>query len=95
MIVGRVVNIEASDAVQQVRLADGRGIDTRPTIIATGQSYALCKQLGMSRRMIREAHSLTFSFDIAPVSAAPSLIHFLSTNPRTFWIESITWRRSR
>jgi 2-polyprenyl-6-methoxyphenol hydroxylase-like FAD-dependent oxidoreductase len=81
MIVGRVVGLEASARVQLIRLADGRTINARLTIIATGQSYALCKQLGMSRRMIRESHSLTFGFNIEPIATSHFPHSFLIYQP--------------
>jgi 2-polyprenyl-6-methoxyphenol hydroxylase-like FAD-dependent oxidoreductase len=81
MIVGRVISIETGTAVQRVCMADGRMISAYLTIIATGQSYALCKQLGMSRSMIRESHSLTFGFDIEPADAAPFPHSFIVYQP--------------
>lgn len=66
-VTGRAVTIEASDTLQTVRTSDGRVISGRLAILATGQGYALGKQLGISRTVRREAHSLTFGFDIEPV----------------------------
>lgn len=67
-ITGRVASIETSDVNQQVRLSDGRVFTGRLVVLATGQGYALCKQAGATRRIVREAHSLTFGFDIEPAT---------------------------
>ncbi len=71
MITGRVTEVETSDTVQRVRTADGRVLCGRLIILATGQGYLLCKQSGIKRRIIREAHSLTFGFDIEPAGGTP------------------------
>jgi 2-polyprenyl-6-methoxyphenol hydroxylase-like FAD-dependent oxidoreductase len=71
MITGRVNEIITSDAEQRIRMADGRVFAGRLVILATGQGYALCRQSGIKRRVLREAHSLTFGFHIEPVGGAP------------------------
>ena len=69
-IVGRVAGVEASDTIQRVRLSDSRIITGRLVVLATGQGQAIGKALGITRRLIRHAHSLTFGFDIEPVGNA-------------------------
>lgn len=67
-VIGRVASVETSDSVQQVRISNGMAISGRLVVIATGQGFALAKQIGIDRRILREAHSLTFGFDIEPES---------------------------
>lgn len=76
-VVGRISGIETGDRVQRIQMADGRTVTGRVVIIATGQGLALCRQLGMSHAMIRDSHSLTFGFDIAPAADAPFQHSFL------------------
>lgn len=66
-VTGRVAEIETSDTLQRVRLSDGCIFDGRLIVLATGQGQALARQAGINRRVIRDAHSLTFGFDIEPV----------------------------
>ena len=66
-VVGRVVQVEASDTIQRVRLSDGGIVSGRLVVLATGQGQAVGKSLGINRRLIRHGHSLTFGFDIEPV----------------------------
>jgi 2-polyprenyl-6-methoxyphenol hydroxylase-like FAD-dependent oxidoreductase len=77
MITGRVSEIATSDTVQRIRMADGRVFAGRLVVLATGQGYALCKQSGIKRRVLREAHSLTFGFNIEPVGGGPFEHSFL------------------
>ena len=71
IITGRVTGLETTDISQRVHIADGRVLTGRLIVLATGQGYTLCKQVGITRRMLREAHSLTFGFDIEPAGDAP------------------------
>jgi 2-polyprenyl-6-methoxyphenol hydroxylase-like FAD-dependent oxidoreductase len=66
-VTGRAATVETSDTTQRIRISDGRIISGRLIVLATGQGYALAKQVGVDRRVIRPAHSLTFGFDIEPV----------------------------
>ena len=66
-ITGRVARVETSDTSQHITLGDGRAITARLLVIATGQGYAVHKQIGLTRHVIRAAHSLTFGFNIEPV----------------------------
>jgi 2-polyprenyl-6-methoxyphenol hydroxylase-like FAD-dependent oxidoreductase len=77
MVIGRVAGIKASNTFQQVHMADGRTITGRLLVIATGQGFALCKQLGITRTIIRESHSLTFGFNIEPAGPVPFEHSFL------------------
>ncbi|WP_428485507.1 FAD-dependent oxidoreductase [Rhodopila sp.] len=69
-VIGRVVDVVTSDTIQQVRLADGHVLRGRLLIVAAGLGYALCRRLGITRKMVREAHSLTFGFSITPKDRA-------------------------
>ncbi|MEA2790530.1 MAG: hypothetical protein QOG73_2936, partial [Acetobacteraceae bacterium] len=68
VLTGRVTAIEATDTIQRVTTADGRCIKSRLVILATGQGYSLCRQAGITRRVVRRSHSLTFGFDMEPVN---------------------------
>lgn len=65
-ITGRVVDISTGPEEQRVLLADGRSIHGRLLVLASGLGYALCRRAGIERRILREAHSLTFGFDMMP-----------------------------
>ena len=67
VVTERVTSVEAGNSLQQVRVASGRSLTGRLVILATGQGYALCKQVGVTRRIIREAHSLTFWLGIESI----------------------------
>ncbi len=73
-VTGRVVDAQVSETIQSVRLADGRLLTGRLLIVATGLGYALCSKLGVSRKSVREAHSLTFGFNMKPLDA-PAFEH--------------------
>lgn len=73
-VCSRVVDVAANDTRQQVWLADGRVLTARLLVVASGLGYALCQKLGIQRRVVRAAHSLTFGFNIVPV-AAPAFEH--------------------
>ncbi|WP_428531551.1 FAD-dependent oxidoreductase [Rhodopila sp.] len=66
-VIGRVAQVDTSDTIQRVRLSDGGMITGRLVVLATGQGQAIGKALGIGRRLIRQAHSLTFGFDIEPI----------------------------
>ena len=63
---GRVCDIETSDGRQRVACADGRAIEARLVVLATGPADKLHARLGLRRRFLREAHSLCSGFSIAP-----------------------------
>lgn len=73
-VCGRVVDVAANDAAQRVQLADGRVLTGKLLIVASGLGYALCQRLGIKRRTVRAAHSLTFGFNVVPV-VAPAFEH--------------------
>ncbi|MGQ0677862.1 MAG: FAD-dependent oxidoreductase, partial [Rhodospirillales bacterium] len=66
LIVGRVTGLEASPDRQTVALADGRAIEARLLVLASGANGALRQKLGIERRAIRDGHSLSLGFDVEP-----------------------------
>ena len=67
-VTARVAAIAPGEVTQLVKLADGRRLTARLLILATGHGQALCRQAGIERKTLQEAHSLTFGFDIEPVA---------------------------
>jgi 2-polyprenyl-6-methoxyphenol hydroxylase-like FAD-dependent oxidoreductase len=59
-----VVDIELAADIQRVRLSNGDLVGGRLVVLATGFGQRLLGKLGMSRTIIRDAHSLTFGFDL-------------------------------
>ncbi|HEY0184476.1 MAG TPA: NAD(P)/FAD-dependent oxidoreductase [Rhodopila sp.] len=76
-VTGRVTDIEPSATMQRVRLSDNRIFTCRLIVLATGHGYTLGKQIGIVRRLIRPAHSLTFGFDIRPARGSSFQHSFL------------------
>lgn len=70
-IVGRVARIEADAAPARVTLASGEILHARLVVLATGLGDALRRDVGIERRMLRAAHSVTIGFDIDRANAAP------------------------
>jgi 2-polyprenyl-6-methoxyphenol hydroxylase-like FAD-dependent oxidoreductase len=70
VVTGRVTSIDIEYNLQRIRMASGRSLTGRLVIVATGQGYALCRQIGITRRIIREAHSLTFGLDLEPIGSS-------------------------
>ncbi len=64
LIVGRVAELAAGPERQIVTLADGRVVEARLLALATGAGSMLRQKLGIERRMIRDAHSLSLAFDV-------------------------------
>lgn len=79
-IVGRVEDVVASDDRQRVVLASGGVIEARLVILAAGPLDSLQQKLGIARRTIRNGHSLTIGFDVAPAEGAtfpfPALTYY-------------------
>lgn len=65
---GKVDQIETSDLSQTVVLADGRRLDGRLVVLATGRGERLRTALGMERRTASEKHSICLGFSVAPRS---------------------------
>jgi flavin-dependent dehydrogenase len=67
--IGRVAAIEAGPERQRAVLGDGRAVEGRLLVLATGLGTGLRDALGIRRQVIRDAHSLTLGFDV--VSRGP------------------------
>jgi len=63
---GIVTKAEMGPDLQRIELADGRAIEARLAIAATGLPEKLHSELGIKRTMIRRAHSFCIGFSIAP-----------------------------
>jgi 2-polyprenyl-6-methoxyphenol hydroxylase-like FAD-dependent oxidoreductase len=79
-LVDRVVDVETSADLQQVRLAAGDVVNARLIVLATGMADVLRQKLGIVRRITFEKHSISFGFSIAPAPGHafgfPSLTYY-------------------
>jgi 2-polyprenyl-6-methoxyphenol hydroxylase-like FAD-dependent oxidoreductase len=78
-VVAHATELELSDDVQRVKLSDGRQIESRLVVLATGFSDVLRAKAGIKRNLIKENHSLSFGFDVASPSGRfsfPSLTYY-------------------
>jgi len=79
-IVARAVGIEAGPDRQRVSLGDGRVVDARLVILATGLNLGLQRALGLERRIVSACHSISIGFDVAPLGGDrfqfPALTYF-------------------
>jgi 2-polyprenyl-6-methoxyphenol hydroxylase-like FAD-dependent oxidoreductase len=67
-IVGRVADLSTGPDHQRVTLTNGDVIDSRLIILASGLDQSLRQKVGISRRVIRDGHSLSIGFSAAPRS---------------------------
>jgi 2-polyprenyl-6-methoxyphenol hydroxylase-like FAD-dependent oxidoreductase len=65
-IVGRVTELSAGPDRQRVTLSNGDVIDARLIVLASGLGDVLRQKVGITRRVIRDAHSLSIGFSVAP-----------------------------
>jgi 2-polyprenyl-6-methoxyphenol hydroxylase-like FAD-dependent oxidoreductase len=72
-VIGTVTDVALNEEQQRVKVADGREINARLVILATGFSDVLRAKLGIKRCLIKENHSLSFGFDVGPVAAGSFL----------------------
>lgn len=68
LVVGKADRIETSDDRQAVVLSDGRRLDGRLAVLATGRGERLRAALGMTRRILSPRHSTTLGFSFLPSS---------------------------
>ena len=68
LLVGKADRIEASDDRQAVVLSDGRRLEGRLVVLATGRGERLRAELGMTRRILSPRHSTTLGFSVLPHS---------------------------
>lgn len=72
MIQGRVASLETNEDRQRVHLPDGRLVEARLVILATGQGATLHRQLDIRRAVRSPAHSLSVGFDFSvPARSSP------------------------
>lgn len=69
-LVARVTGVETGPSLQTVALADGRRIEARLLVIATGLGDAVRRTAGIGRREIRRGHSLSLAFDLTRPAAS-------------------------
>jgi 2-polyprenyl-6-methoxyphenol hydroxylase-like FAD-dependent oxidoreductase len=70
-IVDQVTAVRCSDDVQQLVLASGKRVTARLVVLATGMAGALGYNLGITRRILAERHSVSFGFTIARPDISP------------------------
>lgn len=68
LVVGKADRIVASDDRQAVVLSDGRRLEGRLVVLATGRGERLRAELGMTRRILSPRHSTTLGFSVLPPS---------------------------
>ena len=69
---GRVAEIGAAPERSVITLTDGRGIEARLVVIATGLGELVRRKVGIERNLISERHSLSIGFDLgAPLREVP------------------------
>jgi len=67
-VCGKVADIETSDDMQRVKLADGEEITARLAIVANGLNFGLREAMGITREITSPNHSVTVGFDLEPAA---------------------------
>jgi 2-polyprenyl-6-methoxyphenol hydroxylase-like FAD-dependent oxidoreductase len=79
-IVGRAAALATGRDRQRATLSSGEVIEARLIVLATGLGDALRQGLGIARHVIRDRHSLSAGFDVAPAPGEtfgfPALTYF-------------------
>jgi|SRR4051794_19936571 2-polyprenyl-6-methoxyphenol hydroxylase-like FAD-dependent oxidoreductase len=65
----KATNVTTGAELQRVRLSNGKELDSRLVILANGLNIGLRRELGMTRQVVSECHSISIGFDIAPLGA--------------------------
>ena len=79
LVPGRVADIDLGPERQALILGDGRRIEARLVVLATGLGQALLGKAGIAHRPLSPRHSLAIGFDMAAPRAAfpfPALTYF-------------------
>ncbi len=63
-LVGRVAEIETGSERQSIVLADGRSVEARLVVVATGLGDAIRRKVGVTRVETSKAHSLSLGFSL-------------------------------
>jgi 2-polyprenyl-6-methoxyphenol hydroxylase-like FAD-dependent oxidoreductase len=85
LIQGKVADIAPGPERQTVKLSNGEEISARLVVVSTGLNVGLQHKLGISRRIISPAHSISIGFDIEPVGRAAfpfSALTYFNERPR-------------
>ncbi len=67
-IEGNVVQVETDGDRQRIALGDGRVLEARLVVLATGLADKLRTALGFKRHIIRRMHSFCLGFSVAPAA---------------------------
>lgn len=65
LVPGRVSGLELAPEIQTLTLGDGRRVEARLAVLATGLGQALLARAGIARRALSPHHSLAIGFDMA------------------------------
>jgi 2-polyprenyl-6-methoxyphenol hydroxylase-like FAD-dependent oxidoreductase len=85
IVQSKVADIALGPDRQTVKLANGQEISARLVVVSTGLNLGLQHKVGISRRIISPAHSISIGFDIEPVGRAAfpfSALTYFSERPR-------------
>ena len=81
MHIARVARVDTSDDVQRLLLDDGTQVRTRLVVLAAGVNARLAADLGISRRMVSERHSLTAGVTVERTDGQPFDFDALTVYP--------------
>lgn len=70
-IVDQVLSVSCSDDLQHLSLASGNRVTSRLVVLATGMAGVLGYNLGITRQILAERHSVSFGFTIAKSDNSP------------------------
>ena len=69
-VAGVVTELKTSEDLQEVRLSDGRVVEARLIILATGLNGNLVENLGIGHSYVHKGHTLCVGFTVAPTARA-------------------------
>jgi 2-polyprenyl-6-methoxyphenol hydroxylase-like FAD-dependent oxidoreductase len=79
-IFAKAVSISAGTERQRITLSNDEEISARLVVLANGLNVGLRQTLGIERRIVSRAHSISIGFDVVPVGRAsfdfPALTYF-------------------
>lgn len=70
-VAAKVASIKTGPQRQSVTLSTGEQISARLLVIANGLNIGLRHQIGVERKILSEAHSISIGFDLKPAGDAP------------------------
>lgn len=80
-IAAKVASIKTGPERQSITLSTGEQISARLLVIANGLNIGLRHQIGIERKILSEAHSISIGFDLKPVGDAPFAFSALTYYP--------------